>query len=166
MVKNSKLPIIIYACVLLVVMSGMAMADVPGNPTSLTNTTGNYWVNHSWTAGANTDSYNVSINGVWHNTTANTFYKASYNPSVWQNITVFGYNSADAGNLSSGSVSQNTQAPARSGMDLSSVTAILGQIPGILAPIPDILAALDLWSGYRTCNRYCFQSPEVHTGFA
>ena len=123
-------------------MSGLASAEVPGNPTSLANTTGNYWVNHTWTAGANTDSYNVSINDVWHNTTTNTFYKDTYTPSTWQNITVWAYNTSENGNLSAASISQNTQTPARTGMDLSSIVTILGQIPDILAPIPDILAAL------------------------
>ena len=123
-------------------MCGMASAEVPGNPTSLANTTGNYWVNHTWSAGANTDSYNVSINDVWHNTTTDTFYKDTYTPSAWQNITVWGYNSSHDGNLSAASVSQNTQTPARTGFDLSSITTILNQIPDILAPIPDILAAL------------------------
>jgi hypothetical protein len=123
-------------------MSGMALAEVPGNPTSLANTTGNYWVNHSWTAGVNTDSYNVSINDVWHNTTTNTFYKATYTPSAWQNITVYGYNSSLNGNLSVANVSQTTQTPDKVGMDLSSITAILNQIPDILEPIPPILIAL------------------------
>lgn len=126
----------------LVVTCGMASAEIPGNPTSLANTTGNYWVNHTWSAGANTDSYNVSVNGVWYNTTSDTFYKSTYTPSAWQNITVWGYNSSHNGNLSSASVSQNTQTPGRIGMDLSGIITILGQIPDILAPIPDILAAL------------------------
>ena len=123
-------------------MCGMAVAEVPGNPTTLANTTGNYWVNHTWAAGANTDSYNVSVNSVWYNTTTNTYYKDTYSPEGWQNITVWGYNTTGNGNLSAASISQNTQAPVRVGMDLSSIITILGQIPDILAPIPDILAAL------------------------
>jgi hypothetical protein len=120
----------------------MALAEVPGNPTTLANTTGNFWVNHTWSAGANTDSYNVSVNDVWHNTTTDTFYKETYTPCAWQNITIWAYNSSYDGNLSAASVSQNTQVPARTGLDLSSIITILGQIPDILAPIPDILAAL------------------------
>jgi hypothetical protein len=123
-------------------MSGVALAEVPGNPTTLANTSGNYWVNHTWAAGANTDSYNVSVNDVWHNTTTDTFYKDSYTPSAWQNITVWAYNSSYGGNLSAASISQNTQVPTRIGLDLSSIITILGQIPDILDPIPDILVAL------------------------
>ena len=141
---NNKVNIVLCACVLLVTMSGIAIAEVPATPTTLANTTGNYWVNHTWEAGAGdiTDSYNVSVNDVWHNTTTDTFYKETYTPSAWQNITVWAYNSSYDGNLSAASVSQNTQVPARTGLDLSGIITILGQIPDILDPIPDILAAL------------------------
>src|SRR3970282_1070266 len=42
---------------------------IPPSPTSLANSTGNFYVNHTWQAGAGngniTDSYNVSVNGTW-----------------------------------------------------------------------------------------------------
>ncbi len=125
-------------------MCGSANAEVPPTPTTLTNTTGNYWVNHTWAAGAGvvTDSYNVSINGVWYNTTTNTHYKDTYSPSAWQNISVYAYNTTGDGNLSAASVTQDTQVPVRTGMNLASIIAVLNQIPDILAPIPDILAAM------------------------
>jgi len=43
-------------------------------PTNLQHTTGNFYVRHTWAGGAHTDSYNVSINGVWHNATATANY--------------------------------------------------------------------------------------------
>ena len=55
-----------------------------------------------------TDSYNVSINDVWYNTTTNLFYNDTYSAHSWQNITVYAYNSS-AGVLSENSTSQNTQ---------------------------------------------------------
>jgi hypothetical protein len=134
--------------VLLMVMSGLAMAEIPGTPTDLTNTTGDCWINHTWVAaGGNvTNSYNVSINGVWHNTTTNTFYKEvySYHLGTWQNITIWAYNSSGDGNLSASSISQDTQVTncTTSGLLLTAVITILNQIPGILEPIPDILAAM------------------------
>jgi hypothetical protein len=78
-------------------MSGIVLAEVPGNPTNLANTTGDCWINHTWSAGANTDSYNVSINDVWYNTTTNAFYKGVYSHllGTCQNITVWGYNRRD-----------------------------------------------------------------------
>ncbi len=131
-------------------MCGSVNAGVPSNPTQLTNTTGNYWVNHTWYAGIghNTDSYNVSVNGIWYNGTIDvsfdtcSFYNASYSLSAWQNITVYAYNETGDGNLSAANVSQNTQAPIGFKMNLAAIIAILNQIPDILEPIPDILAAM------------------------
>ena len=55
-----------------------------------------------------TDSYNVSVNSVWHNgSTAG--YDNTYSAHAWQNITVYAYNDVDG--ISSGSISQNTQIP-------------------------------------------------------
>lgn len=74
--------------------------------TSLINTTGNFFVNHSWTNGDATD-YNVSINGTWYNGTTNLYnYTISY-PHGWVNISVAGHIDGITGTL----VSQNTQVP-------------------------------------------------------
>ena len=79
-------------------------------PTNLQSTTGNFYVHHSWTAGDYTDSYNVSINGVWHNATANTYYNDDgLAAHGWSNITVAGYNTS-TGNTSA-SISANVQIP-------------------------------------------------------
>ena len=82
----------------------------PPDPINLANTTGNFWINHAWQGGAGnvSDSYNVSVNSVWHNTTP-AYYEDTYLPNAWQNITVWAYNSTRAGVLSAGSISQNTQ---------------------------------------------------------
>jgi parallel beta-helix repeat protein len=84
----------------------------PPDPTTLVNTTGNFWVNHTWSAGSGkvTDSYNVSVNGVWYNTTTDTFLNDTHAAHAWQNITVYAWNSS-TGTLSTGSISQNTQIP-------------------------------------------------------
>ena len=83
------------------------------DPTNLANTSGNFWVNHTWDAGTGnvTDSYNVSVNSVWHNTTTDTFYNDTYTAHAWQNVTVYAYNSSGTGTLSAGSISQDTQIP-------------------------------------------------------
>jgi hypothetical protein len=82
------------------------------DPTNLANTTGNFWVNHTWSAGSGdvTDSYNVSVNGVWYNTTTDTFWNDTCTAHAWQNITVYAWNSS-TGTFSTGCVSQNTQIP-------------------------------------------------------
>ena len=80
-----------------------------GTPTNLTNTTGNFWVNHTWDSGANTDTFNVSQNNSWTNDSALTYFNASVGAHGWSNITIYGYNTT-SDQLSS-SVSQNTQVP-------------------------------------------------------
>jgi len=87
---------------------------VPPDPVNLQNTTGNYWVNYTWSPGSGytTDSYNVSWNGTWHNDTTNTYMNDSVGASGWANTTVFAWNSTDSGALSAGSISDQVQAPA------------------------------------------------------
>jgi hypothetical protein len=83
---------------------------IPTNPTNFANTTGNFWVNHTWDIGANTDFFNVSVNGSWTNGSTNTYYNdSSLSPHEWSNITVYAHNTT-SGVLSSG-VSQNVQVP-------------------------------------------------------
>ncbi len=86
---------------------------IPSSPTNINSTTGNFWVNHTWQAGAGntTDSYNVSVNGTWYNGTTNTYYNNMVGPHGWSNITVWAYNSSGTGSLSAGSISQDTQVP-------------------------------------------------------
>ena len=85
---------------------------LPPTPVSLANTTGKFWVNHTWSAGSGnvTDSFKKSVNGTWYNNTA-TFYNDTYIAHSWQNITVYAYNSSGTGTLSTNSISQNTQIP-------------------------------------------------------
>ena len=86
---------------------------IPPDPTSLANTTGNYWVNHTYTAGSGnvTHSFNVSVNGTWYNGTTALHFNDTYSAHDWQNITVWAYNSSGLGTLSTGNASQNTQIP-------------------------------------------------------
>jgi parallel beta-helix repeat protein len=85
----------------------------PSDPKNIQSTTGNFWVRHAWEAGIGnvTDSYNVRVNSVWHNGTADVFYNDTYTAHAWQNITVYAYNASGIGTLSTGSISQDTQIP-------------------------------------------------------
>ena len=86
---------------------------IPPTPINLVNTTSNFWVNHTWTAGSGyvTDSYNVTVNGTWYNTT-NTYYNNTpLYGHAWSNISIFAFNSSGDGSLSASSISQNTQIP-------------------------------------------------------
>ena len=82
-------------------------------PTNLAYVTGKFWVNHTWTAGSGsyeTDSYNVSINGTWHNNTINTHYNNTLTTyGDWSNVTVYAYNTTYG--LSDYSVSEDVQLP-------------------------------------------------------
>ncbi len=86
---------------------------MPPSPTTISNTTGNFYVNHTWQAGSGnvTNSYNVSLNGTWYNTTTNLFYNSTTPAHGWSNISVYAYNSSGNGNLNVTSVSQNTRVP-------------------------------------------------------
>ncbi|MCE8427298.1 MAG: hypothetical protein J5U19_02750, partial [Candidatus Methanoperedens sp.] len=81
----------------------------PLSPVNLASTQGNFWINHTWQAGAGirTDSYNVSMNGTWFNGTTNNYFNNSVGAHKWSNITVYSYN--NSGSVSTGSVSQDVQ---------------------------------------------------------
>ena len=84
----------------------------PPNPTNLQNTTGNFWMNYTWSpdSGNVTNGYNVTWNSSWYNT-SNTYMNKSVGASNWANITVWAWNSSGSGTMSAGSVSDQQQAP-------------------------------------------------------
>ncbi len=86
---------------------------VPPAPASIASTTGNFWVNTTWSPGVGniTDSYNVSVNGVWTNGTTNTFYNSTLSAHASQNVIVYAYNSTAGGSLSASAATKNTQIP-------------------------------------------------------
>lgn len=89
---------------------------IPPNPVNLQNSTGNFYVNYTWSPGSGvvTDGYNVTWNETWDNT-SNTYMNKSVGASGWANITVYAFNSTGIGKLSTGSVSDQVQAPAAGG---------------------------------------------------
>lgn len=70
----------------------------------------NFWINYTWQAGEGnvTDSYNVSVDGVWTNGTTSTYSNTMVVPHGWNNITVWAYNNSGNGSLSSEPAIQNT----------------------------------------------------------
>ncbi|MFZ3166281.1 MAG: carboxypeptidase-like regulatory domain-containing protein, partial [Candidatus Methanoperedens sp.] len=84
---------------------------IPSAPSNLTSTQGNFWVNHTWQAGAGnvTDSYNVNVNGIWINGTAVTYYNSTVGAHNWSNITIWAYNSSGSGQLGLTPASNATQ---------------------------------------------------------
>ncbi len=86
---------------------------VPPAPVSIASTTGNFWVNTTWAAGTGvvTDSYNVSVNGVWTNGTTNTYANSTLSAHASQNVIVYAYNNSAGGTLSTSAATKNTQIP-------------------------------------------------------
>ena len=102
---------------------------LPPIPVNLSSTQGNFWINHTWEAGAGnvTDSYNVSVNDIWTNGTTSTYNNTTVDPHGWSNITVYAYNSSGTGTLNTTPVSNNTQVannvPAQTTIGNKTVTA-------------------------------------------
>ena len=104
---------------------GGAVEDyTPPNPTSLSNTTGNFWVNYTWSAGSGnvTDSYNVSYNSSWDNTSSNTYRNESVGAHGYLDIMVYAYNSSGAGTLSASSLTDNVTVP-NNAISISNISA-------------------------------------------
>ncbi|WP_319506679.1 Ig-like domain-containing protein [uncultured Methanolobus sp.] len=94
------------------VISVNEVVYTPAEPVNFINSTGNFWVLHGWqadTTGDFTDSYNVSYNGIWYNSTESEFNNTDLSAHGWSNITVYAYN-ATSPTLSSG-VPSNVQLP-------------------------------------------------------
>ena len=85
------------------------IVDTPGVPTSLSNTTSNFWVNYTWAAGEHTDTFNVSYNGTWTNGSATASIQKQVGAHGWGNISVYGFNTTNG--ILGNSTSSNTQVP-------------------------------------------------------
>ena len=96
---------------------------IPPDPTNLANTTGNFWVNYTWSPGSGnvTDSYNVSYNGTWDNTSSNTYRNESVGAHGYLDIEVYAYNNS-GGTLSSGYLTDNVSIP-NNAISISGVSA-------------------------------------------
>ncbi len=80
---------------------------IPPDPTNLHHTISGVWVYYTWQAGTGnvTDSYNVSLNGVWTNGTTDNYMNCNVGYDSWANITVWAFNASGNGTLSIGSIS-------------------------------------------------------------
>ncbi|MDY6966369.1 MAG: LamG-like jellyroll fold domain-containing protein [Halobacteriota archaeon] len=82
---------------------GGTSSYVPPTPTDLENTTGNFWVNHTWSMGSGnvTDSFNVSIDGTWYNGTTDTYYNhTGLSPHGNSEVIIYARNDSGDGTLS------------------------------------------------------------------
>jgi len=74
---------------------------IPPTPITLQNTTSQGWINYTWLPGSGniTNSYNVSVNAAWTNTSSN-FSNNNVGVGNWANITIYAFNSSGNGSLS------------------------------------------------------------------
>jgi len=84
---------------------------IPPTPINISSTKGSNWINTTWQAGTGniTNSYNVSVNSVWTNGSANTSINSTLSSGVWQNVSVYAFNSSGAGTLNQIAISLNTR---------------------------------------------------------
>ncbi len=124
----------------------------PPNPVNFANTTGNFWVNHTWESGNGniTDSYNVTYNGTWHNGTSSEFNTTDLNAHDWSNITVYAYNNTSS-TLSSG-VDVNVQIP-NNDISIIDVPLSLSVNEGVNIPVDANFTDADFDSPIFNCNR-------------
>lgn len=90
-----------------IVNVNFTISSIPGTPTGLTTTCGNFYCNSTWTAGNYTTAFNVNVNGTWYNGSSSNYINVSIAPHGFSNITVIGVNGYT--NETSGSATQSTQ---------------------------------------------------------
>ncbi|CAG0948655.1 MAG: carboxypeptidase regulatory-like domain-containing protein [Candidatus Methanoperedens sp.] len=123
---------------------------IPPSPINLTNTTGNFWVNYSWSNGSGniTDSYNVSHNGTWTNGTTATFMNNTVGENNWSNISIYSYNNTGTGSLNLTPISMNTKSIT------SNITILTYNISGqvLTGGLPVTSALVSYSGGTNTTN--------------
>lgn len=95
------------------VANTLGLENIPPDPVSLSDSTGNFWVNYTWSPGSGnvTDSYNISQNSTWTNESTSTYFYNNVGPHGYSDITVYAYNNSGAGSLSAGYVTDNVTVP-------------------------------------------------------
>ena len=86
-----------------------AIINPPEPPTTLSSTTGMFWINWTWTCGSNSDFIEMKINDVWVENRTKQYYNCTYPPHATRTISLRGYNSGL--NKYSAYVNQTTTIP-------------------------------------------------------
>ena len=132
---------LIILLILSFVLVGGAVADTPPTPTNLTSDTSQSGhVLWSWVAGTGvvTDSYNISVDSVWYNTTTGTSYDDSVGTGATSTIIVWAYNNTDAGNLSATNLTGSEQGVLR----FNGVTDTIEAIVPLFGALQDLVVAI------------------------
>ena len=132
---------IIILLVLSLALVGSAVADVPPAPTTLVSgTSQSGHVLWSWDAGAGavTDSYNVSVDSVWYNSTTSTSYDDNVGTGATSTIIVWAYNSTGSGNLSTTNITGSEQGVLR----FTGVTDTIEAVVPLFGALQDLVVAV------------------------
>ena len=134
---------LIILLILSLALVGSAVADVPPDPTTLTSDTSQSGhVIWSWIAGTDpavvTDSYNVSVNSIWYNSTTSTSYDDNVGNGATSTIIVWAYNNTDAGNLSATSITGSEQGVLR----FTGVTDTIEAVVPLFGALQDLVVAI------------------------
>ena len=137
---KQKLIILLILSFLLV---GSAVADVPPDPTTLTSDTSQSGhVLWSWVAGTDpaviTDSYNVSVDSIWYNTTTDTSYDDNVGTGATSTIIVWAYNSTATAALSATSITGSEQGVLR----FTGVTDTIEAVVPLFGALQDLVVAV------------------------
>lgn len=139
---KSKFHVLIGLMLMGAVM-GVACAEIPPTPITLTPSVNGGWVNYTWVAGSGnlTDTYNVSVSvsgaaQTWVNGSSVTNSNNDVGLDEWAEIWVYAYNTTGNSNLSVGYAYSDTQAD-RS--EFGEVVDLIEAVPDMLNPIPDTI---------------------------
>ena len=132
---------LIILLILSLALVGSAVADTPPAPTNLTSDTSQSGhVLWSWVAGTGvvTDSYNVSVDSIWYNSTTSTSYDDNVGTGAASTIIVWAYNNTGAGNLSATNLTGSEQGVLR----FTGVTDTIEAIVPLFGALQDLILAV------------------------
>ena len=159
---------LIILLILSIALVGNAVADVPPDPTTLTSDTSQSGhVLWSWNVGGSTpitDSYNVSVDSIWYNTTTGTSYDDNVGNGATSTIIVWAYNNTDAGNLSDASVTGSDRGIIQfNGVTdtIESTIPVFGALSGLIVAVVPYLLTLIVITGIITLIGFLFKRERV-----
>ena len=150
-------------------MVGNAVADTPPDPTTLTSDTSQSGhVLWSWIAGTTpdiiTDSYNVSVDSIWYNTTTSTSYDDNVGNGKTSTIIVWAFNNTGAGNLSSASITGSQRGIIQfNGVTdtIESTVSVFGALQDLIVAVVPYLLTLIVVTGIITLIGFLFKRERV-----
>ena len=157
----------IILLILSLVLVGSAVADVPPTPTGLvSDTSQSGHVLWSWVAGTGvvTDSYNVSVDSVWYNSTTSTSYDDNVGNGATSTIIVWAYNNTNAGNLSAANITGSEQGVLRfNGVTdtIESTVSVFGALQDLIVAVVPYLLTLIVVTGIITLIGFLFKRERV-----